>query len=137
MKAITIHQHWADAIFDHGKDVENRSWKTDYRGELLIHAGSSKKSLNESEKAILRALGTPNPSPVLGAIIGKVELIDCVRNSRSDWAMPNQWHWVLRNPIRCLPHYCKGKLMLWEINENAISFDILIPASEYKQLSLF
>lgn len=38
MKAISIQQPWAWAIFN-GKPVENRKWSTAYRGPLLIHAG--------------------------------------------------------------------------------------------------
>ncbi|WP_155960585.1 ASCH domain-containing protein [Fischerella sp. PCC 9605] len=37
MKAISLKAPWAWAIFHAGKDVENRSWKTEYRGSLLIH----------------------------------------------------------------------------------------------------
>jgi hypothetical protein len=37
MRALTVRQPWAWAIF-HGKPVENRSWATKYRGDLLIHA---------------------------------------------------------------------------------------------------
>ena len=39
MKALTIRQPWAWAIIFDGKDVENRSWNTSYRGDLAIHAG--------------------------------------------------------------------------------------------------
>ncbi len=39
MKAISIHQPWADLIVFGHKDIENRSWTTRYRGRMLIHAG--------------------------------------------------------------------------------------------------
>ena len=38
MKAINIHQPWASVIAFGEKRFETRSWKTDYRGPLLIHA---------------------------------------------------------------------------------------------------
>ena len=38
MKTLSIRNPWAYLIAYGVKDVENRSWKTDYRGELLIHA---------------------------------------------------------------------------------------------------
>jgi ASCH domain len=38
---LTVRQPWAWAIIHGGKDVENRSWRTKYRGPLLIHAGSA------------------------------------------------------------------------------------------------
>jgi hypothetical protein len=40
MKAITVKQPWAWAIAHGGKDVENRTWGTGYRGPLAIHAGA-------------------------------------------------------------------------------------------------
>ncbi len=41
MKALTIRQPWAAAIFlpDHAKDVENRSQRTQVTGIVAIHAG--------------------------------------------------------------------------------------------------
>jgi len=39
VKALSIQQPWAHAILHFGKDVENRSWDTKFRGEFLIHAG--------------------------------------------------------------------------------------------------
>lgn len=38
MRILTIRPPWAQAIF-HGKDVENRTWSTDYRGPVAVHAG--------------------------------------------------------------------------------------------------
>ena len=40
-----------------------------------------------------------------------VTLADCVRDSDSPWAFPDQWHWVLRDPICLLqPVPAKGRL---------------------------
>ena len=41
MKALSIKQPWAWAIIHAGKNVENRTWATSYRGPLLIHAGKT------------------------------------------------------------------------------------------------
>lgn len=38
MKAITIKQPWASLIAAGLKDIENRTWKTNFRGRVLIHA---------------------------------------------------------------------------------------------------
>ncbi|NBF09766.1 ASCH domain-containing protein [Pseudomonas sp. Fl4BN1] len=38
MKALSIRQPWAWLIIHGGKDVENRSWHTKYRGRFLVHA---------------------------------------------------------------------------------------------------
>ena len=41
MKAISLKQPWADLIVNGIKDIENRTWKTSYRGKLFIHASKS------------------------------------------------------------------------------------------------
>ena len=41
MKALTIKQPFATLIAKGDKHYEFRSWKTNYRGEILIHAGKS------------------------------------------------------------------------------------------------
>ena len=49
MKVLTIKQPWASLIMLGYKRFEFRSWKTNYRGKLLIHAGQGidKEKLNE------------------------------------------------------------------------------------------
>ena len=39
MKVLTIRQPWATLIVEGYKRFEFRSWKTNYRGDILIHAG--------------------------------------------------------------------------------------------------
>ena len=108
MKALTIRQPWAEAILSLGKDVENRSWPTRYRGLLLIHAGAKR------DDALCDALGLNPRVLTYGAIVGTVELVDCVRVANSKWAEPDQWHWVLRNAKRLdSPVICRGAQGLW------------------------
>ena len=47
-----------------------------------------------------------------GAIIGAVDVIGCVRDSSSPWAVPGQWHWILANPRACEPVPATGSLIL-------------------------
>jgi activating signal cointegrator 1 len=42
MKAITLHEPWAWLVLHGWKEVETRSWSTDYRGLLAIHAGKKR-----------------------------------------------------------------------------------------------
>ena len=49
MKAITICQPYAELILLGQKRVENRVWKPDYFGPLLIHAGKSRTWLDSYE----------------------------------------------------------------------------------------
>jgi hypothetical protein len=47
MKALTLHQPWATLIALGAKQYETRSWGTDYRGPLAIHAGKNTEALEE------------------------------------------------------------------------------------------
>lgn len=101
MKAITVKQPWASLICDGIKDVENRTWKTKFRGRVLIHASSQYdkrhrdmsllftseqwKYMYEKKGNFLlnRCLFLSFP---LSQIIGSVEIVDCVINHDSIWA---------------------------------------------------
>lgn len=59
------------------KLVENRRWDTDYRGELLIHAGKSEKYLTDEDAAAFEKL-PGDRQLVYGAIIGVARIVDCI-----------------------------------------------------------
>lgn len=40
MKTISIKQPWASLIVEGVKDIENRTWRTKFRGRVLVHAGA-------------------------------------------------------------------------------------------------
>ncbi len=42
MKVLSLTEPYATLILESKKDVETRSWKTSYRGELYIHASMTK-----------------------------------------------------------------------------------------------
>ena len=72
MKVLTIKQPWATLIVEGYKKYEFRSWKTKYRGKILIHAGLSlEKDANERFKGY-------NLNHEYGCIIGEAELVDCI-----------------------------------------------------------
>lgn len=72
MKVLTIREPWASLIVNGYKKYEFRSWKTNYRGKILIHAG-----LNV-EKDMLTRFKDYNINCVKGAIIGEATLVDCI-----------------------------------------------------------
>ena len=114
-RVLTIRQPWAWAVVHGGKDVENRSWPTQHRGALLVHAGSA---FEPDGYEVVKELATRPPPPaqdlVRGAIIGVVDVVDCVRDSDSAWAVAGQWHWCLRDPRPLDPTVpCPGCLGLW------------------------
>lgn len=121
MKAITIKQPWAYLICSGIKDIENRTWKTNHRGRVLIHAGSGNKFKAElTDDQMNAAFGSCYQKAQIGgynfgAIIGSVEIVDCVQNHPSIWAEKGLWNWVLTNPeLFPEPIPCKGKLSFWE-----------------------
>ena len=115
-KALTVCQGWASLIFHptDRKDIENRTWSTNYRGDLLIHAGRSKKQIAETLKFCDRIGVRLSEDLTFGAILGIVELVNCDRLSTSIWAQPEQYHWQFANPRSFIePIVCSGALSLW------------------------
>ncbi|MGA2491891.1 MAG: ASCH domain-containing protein [Roseiarcus sp.] len=115
--ALSIRQPWAWAILYAGKDVENRSWPTRYRGRVLIHAGLSFEG--PAHEALLdcaewaRDAGVRAPASLddltRGGIVGEAEIVDCVESSASPWFF-GPYGFALRN-ARPLPFQpCRGKL---------------------------
>lgn len=113
MKALSIRQPWADAIIWHGKDVENRDWKTKYRGPILIHAARAWGPSERGDLAFIEAMTATKledvDKPLLGGIIGRAEIVDCVDHMDSRWFF-GRYGFVLRNaePLPFQP--CKGRL---------------------------
>lgn len=124
MKVLTIKQPWATLIMQGYKRFEFRSWQTKYRGELLIHAGKGidKEAMNRLKKYL------PDEVP-LGKILGKVELVDCIKcdeNFKNMCLKENKdiyakstfeekFAWQLTNvEVLDEPIEAKGNLSLWE-----------------------
>jgi len=110
LKVLTVREPWASLIVAGIKDVENRSWRTNFRGRLGIHAG------NGVHRDALDAYGhLLDGKLVHGALIGSVTLVDCIEHSRSKWAEPGMWHWVLADPRKLVhPRPMPGRLGLWQ-----------------------
>lgn len=124
MKAISIKQPYASLIVSGIKNIENRTWKTNYRGRVLIHA-SAVPALSdigdlptEQLKYAYSEMGKGKEiEPIVtSAIIGSVEIVDCVQNHNSVWAEKGVWNWVLANPVKFKEPILgvKGKLSIWD-----------------------
>ena len=89
MKALTLTQPWASLVAIGAKANETRSWKTDYRGLVAIHAakgwtrGDRDLCYEAPFFAVLRGrLGAPDFDPSylpFGAVVAVATLADCVR----------------------------------------------------------
>ncbi len=135
-KALTVKQPWAAAIIFDGKDVENRSRPTNYRGQIYIHAG---KSWETSAVAFIAMVARKAYMAAdQGMVIGTVDVVGCHHSSEcqtrddvdnhidgeytgvlcSEWAMADNYHWVLANPrpLAC-PFPETGRLGLWNLGQ--------------------
>lgn len=111
MRAITVRQPHAWAILHAGKDVENRTRSTRYRGPLLVHAGRAEPS--HDEMARVGATG-PLATGVFVAVAALVDVHQC-DGGCSRWARPGRWHLVLADPRPVPPVPARGWLGLWPV----------------------
>lgn len=136
MKVLSIKQPWAWAILYGGKDVENRTWSTKFRGRFLIHASKSFDQVGwqwiaENENRLGLRLPSRQSDFITGAIIGSVNLFDCRQSDGSRW-FQGPYGFLLRNPIG-IPFIipCKGRLKFFD-------FDLLTheaPANKQSSIS--
>jgi activating signal cointegrator 1 len=140
MKAITIWQPYASLLILGLKQYETRSWETNYRGPLIIHAAKRWDDTREMDcdrVTTLMHIHDIDPqtftdeqkkhffSPLantLGKAIGVVDLIDCqpmtdggsgFENAVGDFG-PGRFGWKSANPrIFDPPVSAAGKQGLW------------------------
>ena len=74
MKVLSIKEPFATLIKDGIKIYETRSWKTNYRGEIYIHASKTLSKSDNVEKALKYLKSEINP----GYILCRCELVDCI-----------------------------------------------------------
>lgn len=87
MKALSIKQPWASLIAHGIKDIENRTWKTNFRGRIYIHSSMNwQKHEFTHEQSTILSLFDEVEEFNLSAIIGEVDIVDCVINHPSIWA---------------------------------------------------
>mgnify|MGYP000502586050 FL=1 len=124
MKVLTIKQPFASLIAEGYKEYEFRTWKTKYRGPLLIHAGLGvdKEAMKRYEKL--------NLNYPKGKIIAKVNLTDCIEvdnNLKSKLKEKNylvyqgainsnkkEYAFKLENVEKIEEISIKGKLSFWD-----------------------
>ncbi|WP_417392021.1 ASCH domain-containing protein [Gimesia sp.] len=148
MKAITICQPYAGAIMDGRKRVENRGWRTNYRGPLIIHAGKSLQWM----KTWNDVADGPLPDEMhLGAVVGVANLaavydLNEIRRERQvHWILTHHhasgpFCWALENVRKLVtPIEYNGKQGLWEPTDliaspewQSAKFEYVLPVQELK-----
>ncbi len=124
MKVLTIKQPWATLIMEQYKKYEFRSWRTNFRGELLIHAGKGvdKEALERLAKYLPKELPK-------GQILGQVTITDCIKcddklkkeclklnkDVYAKSTFSENYAWKIEN-VRVFdnPIEINGKLSLWD-----------------------
>lgn len=129
MKVLSIRQPFASLIAEGFKEYEFRSWKTLYRGDILIHAGKG------VDKVYLdKFSGFVSECP-MGYIIAKATVADCIKvddafkaelqklgSVYSGVTEDPQWSgyaFKLENIEKIEPIAINGKLGLWEYDWEA------------------
>lgn len=129
MKVITVKQPYASLIKEGLKEYEFRTWKTKYRGDILIHAG---KGIDKNAMKKFEHLNLEYPS---GCIIAKATITDCISvddNFRQELKNKNdlvyfnvthnkEWNgyaFKLENIEGVEPIEINGKLSLWDYEED-------------------
>jgi len=127
-KVLSVKQPWLSAIEVGMKIVDVRTWKTDYRGPVLLHASkeydyTGEKALGEERMAVLRKHGIRR-----GGIVARATLEamipyltkDMFGRQHSAHLNPAEWWqkdtvgWVFSNvePVQFIA--VNGQLGLWD-----------------------
>lgn len=133
MKVISLLEPWASLVKENIKCIETRSWKTNYRGELYIHASKRKLTKNNCNeyKEQLNLLKDKNFK--YGYIIAKCKLIDCkhmdkelineIKKNHNEYICGDysigRYAWVLEDiELLEIPISAKGQLGIWNYENN-------------------
>jgi hypothetical protein len=122
MKAFTVRQPYAYAIVAGLKEYETRTRRTTIRGRVAVHAAKGEPQATAALDAVL-----PGSMELhYGAVIGTVEIVDCVAVEEirdkltererllGDYS-PGRFAWVLKNPIMFdTPVPARGNQGWWE-----------------------
>lgn len=108
MKALTLTQPWATLVAIGAKWVETRSWGTNYRGPLAIHAAKGFPAeardllLREPFSSTLHRAGVITSDLPLGSVVAICRLLDC-------FEMTEEWIAAVKEPERSFGHYEPGR----------------------------
>jgi hypothetical protein len=128
MKALSIRQPWAWLIVQGVKDVENRTWRTNFRGRFLVHAG---KGFDEEGfrriwatgelRAVLPASFPRRPDAFeRGGIVGEAVLADCVNAHPSRWfSGPLAFVLTEQRPLPFVE--CRGMLNFFTVPDKVVA----------------
>lgn len=106
MKALSLHQPYAELILQGRKTIETRTWRTAHRGAFALHAAW------KVEGEIAKLYDLHPESLVSGALIGTAEIVEMIEFDDASWValrdqhlVPDEHHnyrvgWRIVNPRR-------------------------------------
>lgn len=128
VKVFTLKQPWAQLVVEGHKKFETRSRRTNYTGELYIHA-SQVMHPNEAQLCKTEPFKSVIANPYelkTGHIIGRVFVEECIPTEVAvkeiddkEFAFGDytagRWAWRLSKPeILVNPVHAKGNIILWD-----------------------
>lgn len=132
-KVLSIRQPWAWFIIHGYKPVENRTWKTNFRGRVYVHAGKEfdhdgfawiwgrRRQLGLSTYIDFELLTADfmEGKDLYGGIIGTVDIVNCVTSHPSPW-FAGPYGFVLENPqpIEFIP--MRGQLGFFDFKKGEL-----------------
>lgn len=129
MLALSFSRPWDYVILHCGKDIENRKWRTTYRGRICIHRAKSwdqagflwltehSRRLGISDDAMREIIRLQYAGPFCQSVlVGEVDITGCVSQSASPWFF-GPYGFTLANAKpydEVIP--CRGSLKLWTVS---------------------
>lgn len=116
MKALSIKSPWAEMILVGEKTIETRTWRTDYRGELLLCC-----SKTPCRGWLVPFAEIPD---IRGKAFAVCRLVDIHPMTLEDtrWARcgryPGAYSWVLKDVEAITPFSLSGRLGLFNVDYN-------------------
>jgi hypothetical protein len=123
MKCLSVRQPWAWLIVAGWKNIENRTWSTKHRGQLLIAASMAMTRADyDASRIFVDSIHDDLAMPAYedlprGGIVGEVTLLDCVREHHSPW-FTGPVGWVLDDACQCTLIPWSGRQGLFDVRDD-------------------
>lgn len=140
MKALSFRQPWAELVLQGRKTMELRTYGSDYRGRLAIHAATT------VEPEACRRHGLDPEALETGGIVGSAEVVGVIPLGEADYEAQRDEHlagrsyregmygWILAEPER-LPQMIaiNGRRRLFEVDLQSAGPQRVAPTGDQSQ----
>lgn len=119
ISALSFWQPYAWLIVNGHADIDSRTWAPIAKrigSRIAVHAAKRKMSLADYEEFLkmvkdqkIKDYPKSRDDFPYGMIVGTVVLADVTKTSKSYWAAPGFYHWLLKLPRKIKPQPVKGQ----------------------------